>query len=87
MASGLPPVVTDIVANRAWIKDGENGFLFPVKDYESLAAKIVCLLRDKEKRETCGEASRRIVTERGNQETESVKIEQIYERVLNYKAK
>lgn len=35
MASGLAPVVTDIVANRGWVTEGQNGLLFPVKDLNS----------------------------------------------------
>lgn len=87
MACGLPPVVTDIAANQPWVRDGENGFLFPPKDYKTLAKKVAGLLKDEEKRAACGQASRRIVIERANQETEMAKVEQIYERVLNMKGK
>ena len=41
MASGLVPIVTNIPGNRGWIKDGENGFLFPAKDYECLSRRIL----------------------------------------------
>jgi len=41
MASGCFPVVSDIPANREWIRDGENGFLVPVGDEKVLAKKIV----------------------------------------------
>jgi len=40
MASGLIPIVTDIPGNREWIKESQNGFLFPPKDYRALAEKI-----------------------------------------------
>lgn len=88
MACGLPPVVTDIAANQTWVRDGENGFLFPQKDYKALARRVTRLLKEgREKIAACGQASRRIVIERANQETQMAKVEQIYERVLNMKGK
>jgi glycosyltransferase involved in cell wall biosynthesis len=48
MASGAFPVVTDIAANKEWIRDGMNGFLVPIDDETSLAHKIVQSLRDEE---------------------------------------
>ena len=41
MASGAFPVVADIAANREWIRDGENGRLFPLDDPEALAAALL----------------------------------------------
>jgi glycosyltransferase involved in cell wall biosynthesis len=41
MNFGLLPIVTDIPGNREWIREGENGFLFPVGDYESLAERMI----------------------------------------------
>jgi glycosyltransferase involved in cell wall biosynthesis len=46
MALGLIPVVTDIPGNREWIKDGENGFLFPPKDHQTLAEKLMLAIRN-----------------------------------------
>ena len=42
MACGIVPVVSDIPANNALIKDGQNGFLFSPGDAQDLAA---CLRR------------------------------------------
>lgn len=41
LASGLPCLVSDIPANREWVTDGENGWLFPDDDDRVLAARIV----------------------------------------------
>jgi len=46
MASGLVPVVSDITGNREWIKEGENGFLFPAGDFQALAQKVVWIIND-----------------------------------------
>lgn len=37
MACGLFPIVTDIPANREWIRHGENGLLFPAGDHVALS--------------------------------------------------
>jgi len=47
MGAGAFPVVTDIPANREWIRDGGNGFLVPVNDEQYLANKIIDAIRDK----------------------------------------
>ena len=40
MAVGLVPVVSDIPANRPWIQEGENGFLFAPGDPASFADAV-----------------------------------------------
>ena len=52
MACGCFPVVTDIPGNRAWIRDGENGFLVPPDDPEVLADRIMSAIKNKELRES-----------------------------------
>jgi glycosyltransferase involved in cell wall biosynthesis len=41
MAAGCYPIVTNLAANREWIKNGENGALFPVGDEGALAQAII----------------------------------------------
>lgn len=41
IAAGLIPIVSDIDANRSWIKDGQNGYHFKIKDSADLAEKII----------------------------------------------
>ncbi len=41
MACGLFPIVSDLPANREWIIDRLNGFLFPVGNYKELANRIL----------------------------------------------
>jgi len=40
MACGLPVVVSDIPANRDWIKSGENGLLINIGDYDAVRNAI-----------------------------------------------
>jgi len=49
LACGLPCLVSDIPANKEWVQDGYNGWLFPDGDADALAAKI---LRAIEQRDT-----------------------------------
>lgn len=78
MACELSPVVTDIPANRPWVNDGENGFLFPAKGHKTLASKIIYLLNNEELRESFGRTSREIVQKKAEQQTEMEKIDSIY---------
>ena len=48
MACGLPPVVTDIPANREWIEEGENGLLVRPGDPALLAGACRRMLEDRE---------------------------------------
>jgi glycosyltransferase involved in cell wall biosynthesis len=51
MACGLFPVVSDIPANREWIKDGENGFLSSLHHPKDLADTIRRAMEDRHLRE------------------------------------
>ena len=78
MACQLAPVVTDIPANRPWVTDGGNGFLFPARDHNTLAAKIVHLLKDRQTGERFGRSSREMVRENAEESTQMAKLEAIY---------
>ena len=78
LSCGVAPIVTDIPANRPWVTDGHNGFLFPPGDSNALAEKLVLLLEDSERRSRFSEMSRNLVAERAEYETEMSKVEQAY---------
>jgi len=48
MASGAFPIVTDIPANREWIVDGKNGFLFPIDEAGIFASRILDAIRNRD---------------------------------------
>jgi GalNAc-alpha-(1->4)-GalNAc-alpha-(1->3)-diNAcBac-PP-undecaprenol alpha-1,4-N-acetyl-D-galactosaminyltransferase len=55
MAAGLPVVAFDCVAGPAeMIKDGHNGFLVPLFDYELFQEKLEVLMTDKDRRKIFG---------------------------------
>jgi glycosyltransferase involved in cell wall biosynthesis len=64
MAMAKPIVATDTCGDTArLIRDGESGFLVPPRSPETLAARIVELLRDPDRARRMGESARRQVQE------------------------
>ncbi len=82
MACELVVVVTDVADNKKWIKDGENGFIVPTKDYELLAEKVINLLDNEEARKRFGEMNRKIVEEKQEYRREMKKMEKLYKKLI-----
>ena len=81
-ACGLPAVVGDLRATREWIVDGEDGFIFPLRDHQVLAQRIVYLLEDENLRKKFGDAGRAIVIEKAEHEEQMARVERIYEELI-----
>ena len=58
MAMGMPSVCSAIDGNLEAVDDGETGFIFPVNDHESLADKLLPLIRNEKLRREMGEKAR-----------------------------
>lgn len=65
MACKLPVIVSDLPANREWIRHEWNGLIVPLRDPQALAAAIIELLSDKEKRKLFGQRNHDMVKEKG----------------------
>jgi len=78
MALGKVAVGPDISGCSDLIRDGENGFLFPLRDKETLARHICRLLEDDELRLGMGRAARRFVQERHSADLWIQRIEGLY---------
>jgi len=78
MACELPVVITDSGENNLWLRDGEDGFLVPVKNPEKLAEKIIWLLMDPQLRKRLGQAGRKIIVKKKNYHVEMEKMEHLY---------
>lgn len=78
MACGVFPIVTDIEANRLWIKDGVNGFLVPVNDHISLAQKIIIAYENHKLREEAIAKNITLIIERGSIAHNMAQMENIY---------
>ncbi len=79
MACTVPVVISDTVDNRDWVRNGEDGFLFPVSDPQALAAKLVPLLKDEGLRERLGARGREVIRERDDYFSEMGKMGRLYE--------
>lgn len=79
MASGLAPVVTDIPANREWVVNSENGFLFPPGDHATLAERIEGLVANPDLIAQFGRRCRAIVESRADWNRNMQEVLAIYE--------
>jgi len=61
MTLELPPIVTDIAGNLEWVRNAWNGYLIPVRSPQSLAEKIVLLIKDRNLRQRIGKNARKTV--------------------------
>ena len=78
MSSGLPAIVTDFGDNSAWIREGENGFLFKPEDHQDLAKKIGSLIENEAQRRVVGMKNRTVVAEKADCYSELEKVDGIY---------
>jgi glycosyltransferase involved in cell wall biosynthesis len=82
LACGLPCLVSDIPANREWVTEGENGWLFPDGDADALAAKILQAADQRENLPEIGRAARTVAEERADWSKNAATLMQVYGRVL-----
>jgi L-malate glycosyltransferase len=86
MACGLPVISTDTGDIRLWIREDENGFIIPVRDFEKLADKIVYLLEHDDDRARFGMENRNTIEQRNNVYLEMRKMEDVYQNLIeNYR--
>ena len=81
MACALPVVVTDSAENKLWVKEGDGGFVVPVKDPVALSEKILHLLENPDKCRRYGLFNRSVIRERNNYYVEMAKMEKLYKQV------
>jgi hypothetical protein len=81
-ASKRPIIVTNSGGMPEIIKDGINGFVIPIKDFEALAAKITLLLENMRLRRRLGYTAREIVESQYNKERVVKDIISLYEKTL-----
>jgi glycosyltransferase involved in cell wall biosynthesis len=83
MAAGTFPIVTDIPANREWIRDGENGFLVPVKEPGVLAKRIIRAIQEEDLLRRTRRENLRAVEAKALWPVMIAKTEGVYEELLN----
>lgn len=82
MACGLAPIVTDILGNREWIENGTNGFLFPPRNSQMLAEKIIQLIENEDTRKRFGKRCVPIVKQKASWKICVDRMEAIYQSLL-----
>jgi L-malate glycosyltransferase len=60
LACGIPCLVSDIPANKEWVTENENGWLFPDGDADALALKILSAIARRDDLPGVGRAARRV---------------------------
>lgn len=87
MTCSLPPVVTDIPANKEWIIDGWNGCLIPTRNVPQLVQKVIWMAEKEETRleisENASETIRTKVNWQRSMETLNAAIMRCYNRMSN----
>ncbi|MEE2702455.1 MAG: glycosyltransferase family 4 protein [Myxococcota bacterium] len=78
LCSATPVVVSDIAANRSWIRHGREGLLFPPGDPEALAGSLERVITDPELRRRIGAGGRRIVLEKAERAAHMDQLVEIF---------
>ncbi len=82
LACGLPCLVSDIPANKEWVFDGQNGWLFPDGNVEALAAKIIFAIENRKTLPEIGKNARAIAEDRADWKKNIGKLLAAYEQTV-----
>ena len=85
LACGSPCLVSDIPANKEWVTENENGWLFPDGDADALAAKILAIIAQREKLSEVGRAARRSAETRADWKKNFGTLMEVYQRLSERK--
>ena len=66
MGCGIPVLMSAIPGNLEWVRDGENGIVFPVGDVEDLAGKMLYCCRNRAELEKYASAARKLIEEKAD---------------------
>jgi len=82
LACGIPCLVSDIPANKEWIVEGENGWLFRDGNVDDLANKILAAMNQPDKLQRIGEAGRRTAERRADWKQNSEALMNVYQSLV-----
>lgn len=85
LACGLPCLVSDIPANKEWVFENENGWLFRDGDADHLAEKILAAMRQREKLPAVGESARKSAEMRADWKKNAAALMMVYETIIKKK--
>lgn len=84
LASGLPCLVSDIPANREWVSEGVNGWLFPDGDANALAEKILQVMAQRKQFPAMSRAARAVAEERADWKKNAAKLFDAYQQAVQF---
>ncbi|GAB1470954.1 glycosyltransferase family 4 protein [Chloroflexota bacterium] len=79
LACGLPCLVSDIPANKEWVVENENGWLFRDGDANHLAEKILAAMNQRENLPEIGRAGRRSAEMRADWKKNAAALMNVYQ--------
>ena len=85
LACGLPCLVSDIPANKEWVTEGGNGWLFRDGDADDLAAKILQAIGKRDTLAALGRNSRSVAEARADWKKNAAVLMQTYETLVKGK--
>jgi glycosyltransferase involved in cell wall biosynthesis len=84
MATGLPVVTADLLSNREWITEGQNGWLAPVGSAERFAERMLRAANlSVEEKEAISRRNQQIVCQRADWDRNFPALMDMYERLLD----
>jgi glycosyltransferase involved in cell wall biosynthesis len=86
MAAGTFPIVSDIPANSAWLKDGQTGFLHKTGDAQNFADCILEYINQPEIVSSALQMNRSLVEKEGDRTVNMTKLENIYKSLVDNKS-
>jgi glycosyltransferase involved in cell wall biosynthesis len=84
LACGLPCLVSDIPANREWVSDDRNGWLFPDGDVGALAAAILRIQARRKGLAGIGRTARLTAEEKADWKSNFAKLLEAYDQALSF---
>lgn len=81
LACGMPCLVSDIPANKEWVFENENGWLFRDGDADHLAEKILAAMNQRENLPEIGRASRSEAEKRADWKKNAAALMEVYKQM------
>ena len=82
LASGLPCLVSDIPANKEWVIDGHNGWLFPDGDVNALEQRILLAVEQKKSLSKMAAASRKVAEQKADWQVNFLSLMEAYRHAI-----
>lgn len=80
MGCGIPVLMSAIPGNLEWVRDGENGLIFPVGDVCGLAEKMLYCCRNRDKLMQYASSARKLIEEKADWNKNKKEIHTAYRK-------